>query len=100
MYSSDLLQLTPSLALNSITSYKFYDKNGDVYHRYGIEPDFPINDRSLALEKAVELAKAKNFTRIASYGTQNTGHFAKIGSSLPDTMPGSYLLPEEYRKKF
>jgi len=93
------LQLTPSLALNSITSYKFFDKNGGIFHRYGIEPDFPINDRSLALEKAIELAKAMNFTRIAGYGTENTGHFAKIGSR-PDTIPGSYLLPEEYRKKF
>lgn len=93
-------RLTPSLGLNSITSFRFFDKNDGNYHKYGIEPDFPINDRSSALEKAIELAKAKNFTRTAGYGTQNTGHFAKIGSSEPDTMPGSYLLPEEYRKKF
>ena len=71
-------RLTPSLGLNSITSFRFFDKNDGNYHKYGIEPDFPINDRSSALEKAIELAKAKNFTRTAGYGTQNTGHFAKI----------------------
>jgi len=93
------IQLTPSLALNSITSYKFFDKNGSIFHKYGVVPDFPINNKAQALYKAVELAKAMNYTRTAGYGTENTGHFAKIGSK-PDTIPGSYILPEEYRKKF
>ena len=47
------------------------------------------------LEKAMELAKAKSFIRIAGYGTENTGHFAKAALE-PDSMPGFYLLPGEH----
>lgn len=93
------IKLTPSISIASITAFKFFDKDGLSYHKYGIDPDFAISDNDLALAKATELAKEMNFTRVAGYGAVNTGHFTKQSAEL-DTIPGSYLLPEEYRKKF
>ena len=74
---------------------KTYDKNMVSFHKVGIVPDFVISDNEQALEKAIELAKAKSFIRIAGYGTENTGHFAKAALE-PDSMPGFYLLPGEH----
>lgn len=88
---------TPSMSLVSITSMKIIDKQKTTYHKYGIAPDFAISDNDLALEKALALAKDQNYIRVAGYGTVNTGHFAKAAVE-PDTMPGFYLLPEEYRR--
>ena len=78
---------------------KVIDKDRNSYHKYGIEPDFSIQDNDLVLATAAELAKDMKFKRIAGYGKTNTGHFAKQAVAQ-DTMPGFYLLPEEYRKKF
>ena len=85
------------MSLVSITSMKIIDKQKTTYHKYGIAPDFAISDNDLALEKALALAKDQNYIRVAGYGTVNTGHFAKAAVE-PDTMPGFYLLPEEYRR--
>ena len=62
-------------------------------------PDFTLSDDDEALEKAVALAKDQSYVRVAGYGTVNTGNFAKMAVE-PDSMPGFYLLPNEYRKKF
>ena len=91
--------LTPSYSLASITRLQIIDKQKLTYHKYGIEPDFAIRNDKQALNKAVALAKEQNFVRVAGYGNENTGHFAKMGTA-PDTMPGFYFLPKEYRKKF
>ena len=91
--------ITPSFSISSITSMKVIDKDRNSYHKYGIEPDFSIQDNDLVLATAAELAKDMKFKRIAGYGKTNTGHFAKQ-AVVQDTMPGFYLLPEEYRKKF
>lgn len=88
---------TPSYSLISITNTKIIDKQKSSYHKFGIEPDFNIYDEEIALNVAVELAKEKTFKRIAGYGTVNTGHFTKTAIT-PDTMPGFYTLPDEYRK--
>lgn len=90
---------TPSYSLAIITGMQIVDKNLNTYHKYGIQPDFIISDNEQALNKAVELAKEMTYVRTAGYGTTNTGHFAKAATE-PDTMPGFYYLPEEYRKKF
>ena len=45
------------------------------------------------------MAKEMTYIRTAGYGTSNTGHFAKAATE-PDTMPGFYFLPDEFRKKF
>lgn len=87
--------VTPSYSYVSITDMKTYDKNMVSFHKVGIVPDFVISDNEQALEKAIELAKAKSFIRIAGYGTENTGHFAKAALE-PDSMPGFYLLPGEH----
>ena len=94
-----LLFTTPSFSLAVITALKVVDKKFNTYHKYGIQPDFIISDNEQALNKAVELAKEMTYVRTAGYGTTNTGHFAKAATE-PDTMPGFYYLPEEFRKKF
>ena len=91
--------ITPSYALAIITDAKVVDKNFKSYHKYGIVPDFIINDNEQALNKAVQLAKEMTYIRTAGYGTSNTGHFAKAATE-PDTMPGFYFLPDEFRKRF
>ena len=90
---------TPSYSLARITAMKVIDKDNNTYHKYGIEPDFNISNDELALTKAVELAKEMTYIRTAKYGSVNTGHFAK-NAVTPDTMPGFYFLPKEFRKKF
>ena len=90
---------TPSYSLARITAMKVIDKDNNTYHKYGIEPDFNISNDELALTKAVELAKEMTYIRTAKYGSVNTGHFAK-SAVTPDTMPGFYFLPKEFRKKF
>lgn len=90
---------TPSYSLAVITGMQIVDKDLNTYHKYGIQPDFIISDNEQALNKAVELAKEMTYVRTAGYGTSNTGHFAKAATE-PDTMPGFYYLPDEFRKKF
>ena len=91
--------VTPSYSIASITNMKVIDKQRISYHKYGIMPDFTLSDDDEALEKAVALAKDQSYVRVAGYGTVNTGNFAKMAVE-PDSMPGFYLLPNEYRKKF
>ena len=86
---------TRSYSLVSITNMKTIDKQGNTYHKYGIDPDFAILDDAIALNKAVTLAKDQNYVRVAGYGTTNTGHFAKAALE-PDTMPGFFHFSEEY----
>lgn len=87
--------ITPSLSIAAITSMRVVDKNRKFYHKYGIEPDFAISDRELAIEKAVELAKDMNYVRTAGYGSVSTGNFAKTAVE-PDTMPGFYFIPKKF----
>lgn len=91
------LHYTPSYSVAQITTMKIIDKDFKAYHKYGIEPDFPISDDDLALKKAVELAKEKSYKRTAGYGKTDLGHFAK-SALVQDTMPGFYLLPDEIQK--
>lgn len=60
-----------------ITSVVGIDKNKECYHDLGIAPDFEIADSTLALEKAVELAKEKSAKRSAGYGSKKLNHFSK-----------------------
>lgn len=89
---------TPSLSIYSITNMKVIDKNGVSYHRYGIAPDFTIQDDDFALNKALALAKEQSYVRVAGYGTENTGHFAKSAVE-PDTMPGFSYYPGDKNSK-
>ena len=86
---------TLSYSLASITTMRTIDKQGLSYHKYGIDPDFAILDDAIALNKAVALAKDQSYVRVAGYGTNNTGHFAKTALE-PDTMPGFFYFSEEY----
>jgi len=64
-----------------ITGLESMDKNGEIYHKYGIAPDYVIIDEDDQMEKALEIAKnavnGKKEERTAGYGTTDTGHFAK-----------------------
>lgn len=62
-----------------ITGLRSMDKNGDVYHRVGIVPDFESGDPNEQMAKAVEWAKEMKQTRRTTgyYGSESTGHFAK-----------------------
>ncbi len=61
-----------------ITGLRSMDKNGDVYHTFGIAPDFEIENPDEQLAKAVELAKDPfKIEHTAGYGKENTGNFAK-----------------------
>jgi len=61
-----------------ITGLRSMDKNGDVYHTFGIAPDFEIEDPDEQLAKAVELAKDPfKIEHTAGYGKENTGNFLK-----------------------
>jgi len=64
-----------------ITGLESMDKNGEIYHKYGIAPDYEIIDEDDQMEKALEIAKnavnGKKEERTAGYGSKDTGHFAK-----------------------
>lgn len=62
-----------------ITGLRSMDKNGDVYHRVGIVPDFESGIPEEQMAKAVEWAKEMKQTRRTTgyYGSESTGHFAK-----------------------
>lgn len=77
--------VTNAGGLTGITSLRFFDKNWDTYHNYGFMPDFGETDWDKAMQKAVELAKAKTATRTARYGTVNTGHFTLAKSKSGKT---------------
>lgn len=74
-----------------VTGLRSMDKNGDVYHKYGIVPDYIINDYDKQMEKALEIAKkaaaGDKEKRTAGYGTESTGHFAKKAMAQKISFP-------------
>lgn len=68
---------TSGLAL--VTGLRSMDKNGDVYHKVGIVPDFISGDEDEQMAKAIEWAKERTKERRTTgfYGDKSTGHFAK-----------------------
>ena len=89
---------TPAMGYSIVTSMKVLDNEGNSYHDYGFEPDYPINDSLKALEKAVELAKEGKVKRTHGYGTQKLNHFAnnfaKKGTQQHNGVPkgGAYKI--------
>ena len=81
--------LTASQGLALITGLQSIDKDGDVFHKVGIVPDFVSGDPDEQMAKALEWAKDGSMVRTAGYGTTSTNHFAKEkaaslqGSPLP-----------------
>lgn len=71
-----------------ITSMRMIDKNGKIYHRYGIEPDYVEGDPDKAMAIAVELAKEKKAVRTKEYGSEDTGHFTLAKSRASSKVPG------------
>lgn len=67
----------PTIAggLTGITSMRLMDKNWETYQKYGIVPDFTENDSTVAMQKAVVLAKDGTAQRTHGYGTVDKGHF-------------------------
>lgn len=86
--------------LTGITSLRFFDKNWDTYHKYGIVPDFEEADKDRAMQKAVELARAKTATRIAGYGTVDKGHFTLAKSKSGKTLDRGAFRYYSYPNKF
>lgn len=68
---------TSGNGLALISGLRTFDKDWGIYHRFGIAPDYPIDDPEKQMAKAVELAKEATEKRTAGYGTVSTGHFAK-----------------------
>lgn len=70
---------TPDNGLALITGLQSMDKNGNVYHRVGIVPDYESDDSAEQMKVAVEWAKERTKTRRTEgfYGSESTGHFAK-----------------------
>lgn len=66
----------------AITSFEFYDKAYETYNHYGIIPDFDIEEDSLVLIKAVELAKNKDYERTAQYGSSYKAYAKKAATSI------------------
>lgn len=68
---------TNGLAL--VTGLQSTDKNGDIYHKVGIVPDFKSGDAEEQMATAVEWAKERTKTRRTEgfYGNTSTGHFPK-----------------------
>ncbi len=62
-----------------ITGLQSLDKNGDIYHKVGIVPDFVSGDEDEQMAQAIEWAKERKKERRTSgfYGDKSTGHFAK-----------------------
>ncbi len=64
-----------------ITGLESMDKDGDIYHKVGIVPDYAITDEEEQMKKALEIAKeaanGNEEKRTAGYGTESTGNFAK-----------------------
>lgn len=60
-----------------ITDAHIFDKNGETYHSFGIEPDHLIYDPDKQMAKAVEIATLRTEKRTAGYGKVSTGNFDK-----------------------
>lgn len=72
------IKQTLASGLTFITALRVIDKQGNSYHKYGIAPDFDIDDADEQLQKAIELAKDATEKRTAGYGEKPTGHFKKV----------------------
>lgn len=87
-----------------ITSMRMIDKNGKIYHRYGIEPDYVEGDPDEAMAIAVELAKEKKAVRTKEYGSKDTGHFTLAKSRASSKAPergGAYkVIRKKLQKPF
>ncbi|MCF0225376.1 MAG: PDZ domain-containing protein [Fibrobacter sp.] len=85
-----------------ITALRSRDKNGDIYHKMGIVPDYAIYSPQAQMEKALELAKSATETRTMGYGTVPTGNFDKLAAisnkmpsnrqELLESLPGKYSV--------
>lgn len=62
-----------------ITGLQSMDKNGNIYHKVGIVPDFISGDEDEQMAQAIEWAKERKKERRTTgfYGDKSTGHFAK-----------------------
>jgi len=80
---------TPDSGLATITNLRFFDKNGQSYHTYGIVPDFEIPDSLEALNKAVELAEERTYKRTAGYGTVALPYWQQVKAKKA---PASHLI--------
>ena len=76
-----------------ITGLESMDKNGGIYHKVGIVPDYAIDDSDKQMKKAVEIAKnaldGNKEERKEGYGTESTGNFAKAKARSSFTIPTS-----------
>lgn len=81
----------PTLAngLALISGLQCVDKNGDIYHKVGIVPDYEIDDPDAQMAKAIELAKEATEKRTAGYGTVSTGNFDKKRAMGSKGMPST-----------
>ncbi|MCQ2107224.1 MAG: S41 family peptidase [Fibrobacter sp.] len=82
---------TYASGLSLVTGLRSMDKDGGVYHKVGIEPDYPLNDENEQMAKALEIAKnavnGNKEERTKGYGTTSTGHFAKARSTTSFAVP-------------
>lgn len=82
---------TYASGLSLVTGLRSMDKDGGVYHKVGIEPDYPLNDENEQMAKALEIAKnavnGNKEERTKGYGTTSTGHFAKARSITSFAVP-------------
>lgn len=76
------VKTTYSKGLSFITSVYSHDKDGNSFHKYGIAPDYEIDDADEQLIKALELAKKGTEKRSAGYGKTPTGNFAKANTDF------------------
>ena len=81
----DVLSLFPK-GLTIITSTFAVDKEWKQYQDVGIVPDYEIVNRQEQMKKAVQIAAAATEVRVAGYGTERLGHFAKT-SEVPNGKP-------------
>lgn len=86
--------------LSIITTTAMYDKKWNLYHDLGIVPDFDIDDYTEQMKKAVELASEKTSTRVAGYGTEHLGHFAKTAenSNRKESLKNMKLAYKLYKR--
>jgi len=67
-----------------VTSIISYDKDWNQFHDVGIVPDYEITNRQEQMKKAVQLAAEAKEIRVAGYGTERLGHFAKVSATAED----------------
>lgn len=84
---------TYAAGLALVTGLQSTDKNGDIYHKVGIVPDYKIDDPEEQMEKALEIAKnalkGEKEVRTEGYGTTSTGHFDKAKAMEAQKFPSN-----------